>query len=214
MYLDTQVITYIIGGLMLFILLTPVLVKQYYINKTKGKILVRVVNASEEEKCYLLKMEGLTTEPNKKNRAYVIKGKKQVEDLSQDKKSRKGEWAGNTFETCYPEGMPRFLQVRVRAMCTPEGNPMGINFYGSQEGLKLTDFEVGTIHKEAFSKVAVAASDDSKDLVKELRGITKPLNKTVMYIALGIIIVGILGIAFLSFQNSQALSELGSMWGW
>jgi hypothetical protein len=209
MYLDMNAISYIIGGVLLFFLLCPVLIKQYFANKFRGdKILVRKVKASEEEVPEILKVEGLTTETSKSNRAYVIKGKKQNPQTK--------EWSGNTFETWYPEGLPRFLQVRIRAMATPEGNPTGINFYGEQKDLKMSDIEVGAIHAEAFSKAAIAASNDASDQLKEIKklGLGKLINKTVVYIALGVIVIGVLAGVFLAFQNSQAIGELKGFWGW
>ena len=207
MYLDTQVITYVIGGLMLFIILTPVLIKQYNISKTKNKMLARVVNMQEEEKSELLKVEGLTTEPSSKNRAYAVKGKK-ADPVTKEE-------SGSTFETWYPEGLPRFLQVRIRAASYTEGNPNAVNFYGSQEALNITDKEIATIKMEKFSEVAVEVSKDYKELLRDIKSFIKPgLSKAVVYIMLGAAIAGIIAVAFLSYQNSQAISDLGSMWGW
>ena len=207
MYIGTQTITWIIGGLMLAIMLMPLLIKQYYISKTKGKILVRTVSAQEEETPHLLKISGLTTEPNPKGRAYAVKGK----STNPETKAT----SGSTYETLYPEGMPHFLQVRVRAMSCIEGNPNAINFYGSQEALNITDKEIGTIKKEKFSEVAVEVSKDYKDLLKDIKSYIKPgLSRAVVYIMLGIVLVGILAVAYLSYQNSQAISDLGRLWGW
>jgi len=201
MTIDSNTITYIIGGAMLLLLGLPVIIKQYYVMKTKGKTLVRTVTGQEEETSYLLKLEGLTTEPNSKNRAYVPRGK------HTDPKTKKT--AGNTFETWYPEGLPRFLQVRVRAMATPEGDPTGVNFYGDQEDIKLTDFQIGVIHKEAFSKVAIAASNDSRDMLKELKGFTQPLNKGLVYGLLAVILLAVAGSAYLGYMVYQAMLNAG-----
>jgi len=203
-----QVVQWVIGGFMLFVIGFPIIMKQYYTNKAKNRLLTRVVNAQEEEKSELLKVEGLTTVPNSKNRAYVVKGKK---TSPTDKK----EGAGSTFETWYPEGMPRFLQVRVRAASYSEGNPNAVNFYGSQDALNITDKEIATIKKEKFSEIAVEVSKDYKDLLKDIKGYIKPgLSRTVVYILLAIVVLGIIGSVYLAYQNSVAISDLGGMWGW
>jgi len=207
MYISMQVIQWVIGGLMLLFIAMPLIVKQYYVIKTKGKTKVGVVGAQEEEQIYFLKTEGMTTEPNPKGRAYAIKGK----SVNPETK----EVSGSTYETWYPEGLPHFLQVRIRAMDCNEGNPNAINRYGSQDALNITDKGIATIKSEKFSEIAVEVSKDYKDLLKDIKGYIKPgLSRTVVYIMLGVVIVGIIAVAFLSYQNSQAVADLGSMWGW
>jgi len=207
MYINVQVIQWIIGSLMLLIIAVPLIIKQYYITLTKDKILVRVVGSQEEEISYLLKVDGLVTEPNPKGRAYVVKPK------SIDPKTK--EISGSTYEMYYPEGLPRFLQVRIRAMDCNEGNPNAINHYGKQEALNITDKEIGTLKKEQFSALAVEASKDYKELLKDIKNYIQPgLNRTIVYILLAATIAGIVAVAYLSYQNSQAIANLTSMWGW
>ena len=203
--MDTQIITYIIGGLMVAMILLPVLLKQYYVSKTKGKMFVRTVQMNGEEKTYLVKLEGSTTELNKHKRAYIPKSK--------IKNPETGELVGNIATTYYPEGLPRPFQVKIQTMTAPEANPMGINFY-SNEKMLMTSYEVGTVHGEAYSRSVMAVSNDAADAIKELKGLNKGINKTIVYIMLGIIIVGVLASAYLAFTNGQAISNIGSAWGW
>ena len=190
---------------MVAILIVPIFVKQYFVTKTKGKMLVRVTGANEEEISYLLAVKGSTTEPNKKDRAYIPKGKNKTKD---------NELVGNTAEAYYPEGMPRVFQVRIRVMNAPEGSPLGINLYGSQESLLLTDHEVGVIHKEAFSAAAIAASNDNKDWLKEMKSYVKPMNKALIYVGLAFIVLISAATAYLTFQNGQAIEGLKNWFGW
>jgi len=203
--MDTQIITYIIGSLMVTIMALPLIIKQYFASKAKGKMLVRTVQANGEEKIDLLKLEGSTTELNKRKRAYIPKSK------VQNPKTEK--FVGNIATTYYPEGLPRAFQVKIQTMTAPEGNPMGINFY-SNEKMLMTDYEVGTVQGEAYSKSVMAVSNDASDAIKELKGLNKGINKTVVYMMLGAIMVGIIAVAYLSFTNSQAISNIGSAWGW
>ncbi len=203
--MDTQIITYIIGGLMVALMAMPLIIKQYYVSKTKGKMLVRTVQANGEERTYLLKLEGSTTELNKRKRAYIPKSKVVNPETKQ--------LVGNIATTYYPEGLPRPFQVKIQTMTSPEGNPMGINFY-SNEKMLMTDYEVGTVHGEAYSRAVMATSSDAADAIKELKGFGKGINKTVVYIMLGVIIIGVLAVAYLSFTNSQTISNIASAWGW
>ena len=203
--MDTQLITYIVGGLMVAVMALPLMMKQYYVSKTKGKMLVRTVLANGEERTDLVKIEGSTTELNKHKRAYIPKSKVINPETNQ--------LVGNIATTYYPEGLPRPFQVKIQTMTSPEGNPMGINFY-SNEKMLMTAYEVGTVHGEAYSKAVMETSNDARDVIKELKGFGKGLNKTVVYIMLGAIIIGVLAVAYLSFTNGQAISNIGNAWGW
>ena len=205
MYIGTQTITYIIGGLMIGFMLIPLIIKQYYVSKTKGKMLIRSVQMNGEEKTDLVKLEGSVTESNKQKRSYIPKSAIEV--------AQAGKVEGNIATTYYPEGLPRPFQVKIQTMTAPEANPMGINFY-SKEKILMTAQEVGTVHGEAYSKAVMETSNDARDIMKELKGFGKGINKSVVYIMMGISIVGILAVGYLVFQNSQTISNIASGWGW
>lgn len=65
------VVVFLIMGLLVF-------VKEFFKFKTDGKVLVRCLNRFDEEEDYLVKVDGLITQPNKKNRSYVIKPKQKL----------------------------------------------------------------------------------------------------------------------------------------
>jgi len=203
--MNTQIITYIIGGLMVAVMALPLITKQYFASKAKGRMLVRTVQANGEEKTDLVKLEGSTTELNKKKRAYIPKMKIVNSETNQ--------LVGNIATTYYPEGLPRLFQVKIQTMTAPEGNPMGINFY-SEEKMLMTAQQVGTVHGEAYSKAVMATSSDAADAIKEIKGLNKGINKTVVYLMLGIIIIGVLGSVYLTFTNGEAISNIGNAWGW
>jgi hypothetical protein len=205
-----DIVTWVIGGVVALIPGLLFAYKQHNISKTKDKTLVRVVGQHEEETPFLLKNVGSSTEPNKRGRAYIPIGKQKVKNPDTGDEYE----VGNTFETWYPEGLPRFLQVRVRAMEVPEGSTTGMNLYSSHElsmvdVKRLTDYEVGTIHKEAYSKAVIETSQDTRDILKEVKDLIKPgISKVVVYLLLVIILAGVAGIAYLSWQNGAAISEL------
>lgn len=62
---------FLIMGLLVF-------VKEFFKFKTDGKVLVRCLNRFDEEEDYLVKVDGLITQPNKKGRSYVIKPKQKL----------------------------------------------------------------------------------------------------------------------------------------
>ena len=65
------VVVFLIMGLLVF-------VKEFFKFKTDGKVLVRCLNRFDEEEDYLVKVDGLITQPNKKKRSYVIKPKQKL----------------------------------------------------------------------------------------------------------------------------------------
>lgn len=186
--------------------------KQYFSSKAKGKMIVNKIYQNEEGISSLVPLEGQTTKVDKQNRAYIPKGKRQatklkkdivngkeyVHDTGQPITDKDGEpvYVGNTYETYYPEGLPRWLQTRIRKMDTPIGNPMGVNYYGNQEYLQITDDEIGLIHREAFTKAAISASSDAQDVIREMSKMYKPQSFNLLYIMMGLnIVVAIAGIA-------------------
>lgn len=62
---------FLIMGLLVF-------VKEFFKFKTDGKVLVRCLNRFDEEEDYLVKVDGLITQPNKNSRSYVIKPKQKL----------------------------------------------------------------------------------------------------------------------------------------
>lgn len=68
----------IIGGIVFLLLGMLVFVKEFYKFKTDGKILIRVLNRFDEEEDYLVKVDGMITQPNKKNRSYLVKPKQKL----------------------------------------------------------------------------------------------------------------------------------------
>jgi len=65
------VVVFLIMGLLVF-------VKEFFKFKTDGKVLVRCLNRFDEEEDYLVKVDGMITQPNKKNRSYVVKPKQKL----------------------------------------------------------------------------------------------------------------------------------------
>ena len=200
--MDIKLIIYIAFGLILVLFLAPAVIKQYYLSKTKGKVLVRVVNNAEDEIEHLVNVEGLTTDKIKgKDRAYVVHPVKYSE--------KNKPVSGSTFNVWYPSGLPRSFQVRLRGMAVSEGNPVAKNFYGADEDMLLTDGDVALIKEEAHAKVAIASADDSKDMLTELAKHKKAINPTVLWIMLGIIIaLSVVGI-FLNMQGGIPSIDTG-----
>jgi hypothetical protein len=209
-----QTITMIIGVLMILILLIPFGIKQYFSNQfidkktKKSKILIRTVNQTEQEHPVILAMQGSATEPSKSGKAYIPKGKQEVTLIDNNGKEIKIP-IGNTFETWYPEGLPRILQTRVRAMATPEHDPSGINFYSENPNMATSSDQIALIQAEKYSKNAIAASDDSAERFEAIQKMFKGgLNSTAVYIMLGIIVIGIIAVAYLGYVNMTTIQEL------
>lgn len=199
MYIGIQTIQILIGVVVLLAVAMLIIPKQYYTSKSRGCILLRTTNQAGDETTELVKVLGESTAPNRKNRSYI--------PIAKHWDDKKKEFIGNISSGKYPEGLPSFWQVPIKVLNTSEGNPAGSNLYGKQE-IQITDFEIGTIHKEAFSQAAIAASSDARDLLKELKGQIKPLNKTLIYIGLAVILIGVLAAAYFGFQNNQAINNL------
>jgi hypothetical protein len=211
-WISTQVLSYIIGGFILYHIFWYLLVRGYFGNQVKSKTgkgnktLIRVKQNNEEEVSYLLDVNGIKTEPNEKGKSYVLIPRKQ------DKKT--GKQQGSTFETLYPEGVPRIFQHRIRGADAREGNPMTINYYGDEVIPKMTDTEVATLHREKFSEMAAKLSEDTEEFFKKWKEMGKNMiNKTVVYLGLGLIVVIVGIMAYLTIQNGAAISDLKSLWG-
>ena len=128
-------------------------------------------------------------------RAYVVK------PVTYDKNNK--PVSGSCHSDWYPLGLPRSFQAPIRAMDVSEGNPVAKNYYGADEDMLLTDGDVALIKEEAYASVAIAAADDTKDLLKELSKYKKAINPTILYVALGILgILSIIGI-FLNLQGGS-----------
>ena len=231
--MDIYTIQTVITTIVFTLFVVMVGAKQYFAGKAKNKMIVRVVYPNQEERPFLLKIQGNTTEVNKEDCAYHVTPFQEIdspdvtaltkkyleEDLTAEdafKKAQKevadnkGEVkkkVGSTFETRWPEGLPHWLQVRVRGMETPKGNPCGINFY-SDEKLRLTDSEVGLIHRNAYVAAAISTSNDTREILEEIKKQQKPKSNVVIYILIGIAVVAAVGAAFMAYQNGVAISEL------
>jgi len=206
-----QTIIYVVVGELFFLVAVGLILKQYWAGKFKkgkkggNKVLVSVVDSMQEETPYILEVDGLTTEGNKKGRAYVVKSAQ----VDKDGKT----FSGSTHDHWYPEGWPRFMQTKVRKMDCSEGNPNAVNYYGSQEDLNITDSQINVIHQDAYDKAVLAVTNDTKELLDEIRKSTKPINKTVLYVLIAIAIVAALASAYIGFQNMGALQDIKSGWG-
>ena len=208
MYIGMSTISMIIGVFLVALLLVPMLIKSHFAGmfhdkKTKkDKILVRTVDQTEQERPNILVMQGSATEVSNIGKAFIPTGKH--EEIVVDEKGKKSvELVGNTFWTWFPEGLPRMMQVKVRAMCTPELDPAGINFYGKNPRMETTSDQIALIQAEKFSKNAIAASDDSNERFEAMQKLFKgKLNSTVVYLMLGVILVAVLAIAYFTITSS------------
>lgn len=212
LWLSVQVLGYIIGAFILYHIVWYLYVRNYFAGQVKSKTgkgnktLIRVKQNNEEEAMYLLETNGLTTEPNIKGKSYVL--------IPRKINKKTGKEQGSTFETWYPEGVPRMFQQRIRGADAREGNPMTINYYGEDIIPRMTDSEVATLHREKFSEMAAKLSEDTEEFFKKWKDMGKnAINKTVVYLGLGLAVVGVIIMAYLSFQNGQAISDLKSLWG-
>lgn len=197
----SELIAPLVGTLMVLIIGAPLVFKQIIVSKTKGKMIVNQVGQNEEGHTTLVELDGISTKPDKKNRSFIPKGKNEIKV---DGKPT-GKYKGNTYEVWYPEGLPRWLQVRIRKMDTSVGNPMGINYYGDQEDLQITDNEVGLIHREAYSKAAINASSDAADILEEAKKHYKPQKLTWLYILSGLAAIAGIASAGIAFMNSGGI---------
>ena len=94
-----DIVMVIIIGLVVFLLLGMlVFVKEFFKFKTDGKVLIRVLNRFDEEEDYLVKVDGLITQPNKKNRSYIIKPKQRLHRVQDED--------GRTYFVPYDEQTP------------------------------------------------------------------------------------------------------------
>lgn len=193
----SELIAPLVGTLMVLVIGAPLIFKQMIVSKTKGKMVVNQVGQNEEGHTELVELDGISTKPDKKNRSYLPKGKKEIKDAD-----GKVKYAGNTYEVWYPEGLPRWLQVRIRKMDTSVGNPIGINYYGDQEDLQITDNEVGLIHREAYSKAAINASNDAADILEEAKKYYKPQKLTWLYIFAGVAAIAGIVSAGIAIMNN------------
>lgn len=208
MYIGISTISMIIGIGLIMLLFIPIGIKAHFAGmfhnkKTKkDNILVRTVDQTEQERPNIVAMQGSATEVTKTGRAYIPQGKHE-EAVIDDKGKRTVEFTGNTFWTWFPEGLPRVFQVRIRAMCTPENDPSGINFYGKNPRMETTSDQIALIQAEKFSKNAIAASDDSNERFEAMQKLFKgKINGTLVYIMLGIILIGVIAIAYFTFTSS------------
>lgn len=195
MYIGMGTISMIIGVLMILLLAVPIGIKQYFAGKfydkktKKDKILVRTVDQTEQERPNILAMDGSATEVNKTGKAFIPVGKHE-ETVIDDKGKKSTEVVGNMFYTWFPEGLPRIMQVRVKAMATPEIDPSGINFYSKNPRMATTSDQVALIQAEKFSKNAIAASDDSNERWEAMQKTIKSrISPIIVYIMLGIAII-------------------------
>ena len=199
--MDIKLIIYIVFGLLLVLFILPAIIKQYYLSKTKGKVLIKVVDNAEDAEYYLTRVQGTTTEAIQTGKHKGEKRSYVVRPVTYDENQK--PVAGSCHNVWYPLGLPRNMQVRLREMDVSQGNPIAKNYYGADEDMLLTDGDVALIKEEAHAKVAIAAANDAKDMLKELNKMNKQINPTVLWIMLGIIIIlGVVGI-FLNMQGGQ-----------
>ena len=217
-----EILPVIIGSVLFLMFATPIAVIFYLHFKTRGKVLVRVLGTQGVEEEYLLRPDGIATEPNKNKRSYIVKPKEKVSQIKvKNPKTKKEdlvyisdpngtEISGSCHDSFYPAGFPKILQIKIPTMDCNEGNPNAINRYGKQEALNLTDRQLATIKKEQFSAVVLEASKDFDDLFQKLKGLRLGINKNIVYILLVIGVAATIGVAFLVWQNSQAIANI---WG-
>ena len=85
-----EILPVIIGSILFLIFATPIAVIFYLHFKTRGKVLVRVLGVHGVEEMYLLKPDGIVTEPNKHKRSYIVKPKEKVSQVKvKDPKTHK-----------------------------------------------------------------------------------------------------------------------------
>jgi hypothetical protein len=157
-------------------------------------------------------MEGLTTEcvkdkkDKKHKRAYIPVGKRKVRYTTKDAETGEEKeielFEGNTYEMMYPIGFPQFCQVRIRCMDTRVGSPVGINYYSDLQDMPITDEQIAAIKEEKATEAVLQVSNDTADMIDTLQKQMKGtgINKTIVYILLGIILIGILALIYKLFM--------------
>jgi hypothetical protein len=211
LYLSADTISIIVGVLMVSFLLVPLFLKQYWLAKTRGKIGIKIVDGSQKGIFYLAKMEGLTTESinekkdKKHKRAYIPIGKHKVRYTTKDEQTGEEKEIeleeGNIYVMDYPIGMPHFCQVPLHCMDTKIGSPTGINYYSELQDMPITDEQIAAIKEEKATAAVLQISNDTADMINEIQKRAKGGGiGTIIYILLGVILIGILAIVYKLFM--------------
>ena len=167
------VVVFLIMGLLVF-------VKEFFKFKTDGKVLVRCLNRFDEEEDYLVKVDGLITQPNKKNRSYVVKPKQKLHRVEDEN--------GKTYFVPYDDteigkkktvqitnpdtGEERQIKVTVKGVeyagsCHDVKYPQGL-FLSMQVKIKCIDVNEGNPNaiNRYGSKDALNITDDEIGAIK------------------------------------------------
>lgn len=229
MYIAPDMFSMIVGLLVISPLAFWLGYRFWLSGKIKNKYMILPVNQDEEAVDQLVEVLGISTKPDKQNRSFIPRGRRQATKIKEDPtkkdpvtgepftydsgevikdKQGKVEQVGNTFDVYFPIGLPRMFTTKIRCMVTPAISSEGINFYGRQEHLKLTSHEVGLIHRESFTRNAIKASNDNAEYFEAMEKKFKPQKNTVIYLLVAIAIIGAVAAAYFGYMNYEAIQGL------